>query len=109
MKRLLPILALACLYPAALPAHADTLLVQRAEAAGRTALPRRGDSMAKVETAFGAPVRKHAPVGGGSARTPAITRWDYPNFSVYFEHAHVVNSVLAKANELELGPAPAGR
>ncbi len=83
MKRLLPILALACLCPAALPAHADTLLVQRAEAAGRTALPRRGDSMAKVETAFGTPrasTRRSAaaapappPSPAGTTRTSAST------------------------------------
>jgi hypothetical protein len=91
----------------ALPAAADTLLIQRAQVAGEMALPKRGQSRAAVEAAFGAPARKHAAVGGGSASTPPITRWDYPAFSVYFEHGHVVDSVVAKASDLEIGPAPA--
>jgi hypothetical protein len=93
----------------ALPAAADTLLIQRAQVAAKMVLPRRGQSMAAVEAAFGAPVRKHAAVGGGSASNPPIARWDYPTFSVYFENGHVVNSVVAKASELEIGPAPAQR
>jgi hypothetical protein len=94
---------------AVLPARADTLLIQRVQAAGQAALPKRGASMASVEAAFGAPAAKSGPVGGGSPRTPPITRWDYPKFSVYFENRHVVNSVLAKASDLEIGPAPATR
>ena len=89
------------------PAAADTLLIQRAQVASHANLPKRGASMAAVEAAFGAPVTRHAAVGGGSAKTPPITRWDYPTFSVYFENSHVVNAVLAKASELEIGPAPA--
>ena len=77
----------------ALPAFADTLLVQRAQLAAKMDLPKRGQSMAAVEAAFGAPAQRHAPVGGGSARTPPITRWDYEGFSVYFEHQHVIHAV----------------
>ena len=99
---------LALLSPAA-PATADTLLIQRTQAASQAKLPKRGISMAAVESEFGAPATKHAPVGGGSASTPPITRWDYPGFSVYFENSHVVNAVLAKASELEIGPAPAAK
>jgi hypothetical protein len=102
---LLLVAAFAC-FPV-LPAYADTLLVQRAQLAAKMDLPRRGQSMAAVEAAFGAPAQRHAPVGGGSLRTPPITRWDYEGFSVYFENGHVVNSVVAKASELEIGPAPA--
>jgi len=101
------LLGFALLSPAA-PAGADTLLIQRVKAAAQVSLPKRGASMASVEAAFGAPTAKHAPVGGGGASTPPITRWDYPTFSVYFENSHVVNAVLAKASELEIGPAPAG-
>jgi hypothetical protein len=92
---------------ATLPASADTLLVQRAQLAAKMDLPRRGQSMAAVEAAFGAPATRHAAVGGGSASTPPITRWDYEGFSVYFENGHVVNSVVARASALEIGPAPA--
>src|SRR6187551_1366977 len=79
-----PILSL-LLAPAA-PAVADTLLIQRVKAAGQENLPHRGASMASVEADFGAPTQKHAAIGGGSANTPPITRWDYPEFSVYFEN-----------------------
>jgi len=100
------VLACALLSPAA-PARADTLLIQRVQAAGQVSLPKRGASMASVEATFGAPGHKHAPIGGANASTPPITRWDYPTFSVYFENSHVVSSVLTKASELEIGPAPA--
>ena len=88
-------------------AVADTLLIQRAKSAEQMNVPLRGHSMASVEAEFGKPLRKHAPVGGGSRSNPPITRWDYEEFSVYFEHGHVVNSVLTKGSELEIGPAPA--
>ena len=108
MNRSFLVLAAACAVAIALPAVAgDTLLVERAHLAAKMELPRRGASMAAVEAAFGAPVTRHAAVGGGSASTPPITRWDYDGFSVYFENGHVVNSVVAKASPLEIGPAPA--
>jgi len=107
MNRTHALLAAVLACALALPAAADTLLVQRTRVAADMKLPARGQSMAAVQSAFGAPARKHAPVGGGSASNPPITRWDYPAFSVYFEHGHVVNSVVAKASELEIGPAPA--
>ena len=101
-------LVFACLAALALPAaQADTLLIQRANVAQRQDLPKRGVSMAQVETRYGAPQQKFAAVGGGSPRTPPITRWQYPTFSVYFENSHVVDAVLAKASPLEIGPAPA--
>lgn len=84
----------------------DTLLIERSQRAAGVDLPRRGASMAEVEAKFGAPLEKHAPVGGGSASTPPITRWTYAGFSVYFEHRHVVNAVLNKSAPLEIGPAP---
>lgn len=89
-------------------ASADTLLIERVEAAQGVALPARGQTMAQVEARFGAPQRKHAPVAGpGDAKhNPPITRWDYADFSVYFEHSHVVDSVLAKAKPEEIGPKP---
>jgi hypothetical protein len=87
--------------------HADTLLIERVQAAQGQTLPKRGASMAQVESKFGAPQQKQAAVGGGSRRTPPITRWIYSGFSVYFENSHVVNAVLNRANAEEVGPAPA--
>ena len=101
--------ALACLLAlAGAPARADTLLIQRVAVATKADLPHRGSSMAQVQAHYGAPAQKFAPVGGGSIHTPPITRWSYPTFSVYFENSHVVDAVLAKASELEIGPAPVG-
>ena len=49
---------------------------------------------------------RHAPVGGGHPQQPPITRWDYPTFSVYFEHEHVVDAVLTRSFAEEAGPKP---
>ena len=101
--------SLAVLATLAVPAGADTLLIQRVTVASKQDLPRRGASMAQVEARYGAPQRKFDAVGGGSPHTPPITRWQYETFSVYFENSHVVDAVLAKASPLEIGPAPASR
>jgi hypothetical protein len=50
--------------------------------------PTRGMTMEKVEATFGAPTSRAAPIG-----EPPITRWEYPGFTVYFEHRHVVHTV----------------
>ena len=55
--------------------------------------PARGATMAAVEAKYGAPAQKHATVGGASAAQPAITRWDYPHFSVFFEKDRVIHAV----------------
>ena len=52
-------------------------------------LPVKGMSMAQVETQFGRPLEKFAPVG-----TPPITRWIYRDYTVYFEYTYVVHAVL---------------
>ena len=51
--------------------------------------PARGMTMGKVEAAFGVPTQRVAAVG-----QPPITRWEYPGFVVYFEHQHVIHSVV---------------
>ncbi len=51
--------------------------------------PARGSTMQAVESHFGAPANKHAAVG-----RPAITRWDYPGFSVFFENDRVIHAVI---------------
>jgi hypothetical protein len=50
--------------------------------------PARGVTMATVEAKFGAPQTRHPAVG-----KPAITRWDYANFSVFFEGERVIDAV----------------
>ena len=57
------------------------------------ARPSRGMTMQKVEAKFGAPAERHAAVG-----TPAITRWDYQNFSVFFENDRVIHAVVTSSS-----------
>lgn len=69
---------------------ADTLLLDSVDQAQAIAdmRPLRGMSMQAVEARFGAPSQRRAAVG-----TPPITRWDYPEFIVYFEYQHVIHAV----------------
>ena len=86
VRLLVPVLALS-----ATLAGAQTLDVPAAEPAARPAMPARGASMSAVESRFGAPTTRHSAVG-----QPPITRWDYPQFSVFFEHDKVIHAVLVK-------------
>jgi len=52
-------------------------------------VPKRGLNMQTVEARFGAPTARSGAVG-----SPPITRWDYADFSVYFEHSLVVHAVV---------------
>jgi hypothetical protein len=74
--------------------HGDSLLIHRVQQEQGMNLPRRGLSMSQVEKTWGAPQRKLAPRGGDTAKHPVINRWDYAHFIVYFEHNHVIHSVL---------------
>ncbi|KIP96564.1 MULTISPECIES: hypothetical protein [Pseudomonas] len=80
-------LSLALLLPAA--AHADTLTIPIGQqGADLTDLPKLGQSKRSVLERFGLADEEHPAVG-----KPPITRWDYREFSVYFEYDHVINSV----------------
>lgn len=86
MKR--PWLA-ALLLGIALPGWAETLQIplgQQGQAG--TPLPQRGDSRRQVLERFGLPDQEHPPVG-----RPPIRRWDYRDFSVYFENDRVLDAV----------------
>jgi len=65
------------------------------------ATPARGMTMDQVAAKFGAPVSKVPAVG-----TPPISRWEYQGFVVYFEHEHVIHSVVAGSAPADTG-APA--
>ncbi len=84
-------LALLGLAPLAL--QADVLLLDGVEMSVQTASsrPARGMTMQRVEAAFGQPSARHAAVGD-----PPITRWEYPDFVVYFEHQHVIHAVVRR-------------
>ena len=104
--RLLPCLALSALLCAAGSASADTLLVDRAQAKSQVVLPARGQSTAQVEARFGAPAQKLDPRGGQKRQWPAINRWVYPDFVVYFEKNKVIDVVARQASPGEVGPKP---
>lgn len=71
------------------PATADILLIEKVRERMLRDLPGNGLSMTEVEARFGAPLDRHAAVG-----QPPITRWVYEDYSVYFEHQLVIESVL---------------
>jgi len=80
-------LTLALLLP--LSALADTLQIPIGQQGGDTqALPQLGESRRAVLERHGLADQEHPAVG-----QPPITRWDYRDFSVYFEYDHVINSV----------------
>ena len=89
----------------AAPAAAETLLVDRVKLEPANA-PARGQSMAQVEARFGAPVEKLEPRGGQKRQWPAIHRWVYPDYTVYFERGRVFDVVLNRASPSETGPKP---
>ena len=90
-------------------AQADTLLVERAQQKPAAAQPARGLSMGEVEARFGTPQEKLDPRGGQKRQWPAINRWVYPQFTVYFERDRVIDAVLNQADATETGPRPAIR
>ncbi|WP_435101309.1 hypothetical protein [Arhodomonas sp. AD133] len=75
---------------ASTPAAADTLLVDKVKA-GEGAEPVNGTAMSTVESRYGEPESREGPVGD-----PPITRWDYAEFSVYFEHDSVIHTVVRR-------------
>ena len=90
----LRVLAAAALAVTALSsaATAETIVVGEGIAVRETAVahPDRGMTMSAVEAKFGQPATRHNAVG-----QPPITRWDYPGFSVYFEHQFVIHAVVS--------------
>jgi len=62
--------------------------------------PTRGMTMTQVASKYGEPVTKVPAVG-----KPPISRWEYPGFIVYFEHEHVIHSVVSAGAPAPSGPA----
>ncbi|MET1080133.1 MAG: phosphodiesterase [Pseudomonas sp.] len=68
---------------------ADTLQIPLgAQGASPLPMPERGARQSAVLERFGLPDEEHPAVG-----QPPISRWDYRDFSVYFESGQVVDSV----------------
>ena len=83
----------------------DTLLSERVQEEPAN-LPNRGMSMAQVEARFGVPSERLDPRGGQKHAWPTINRWMYPGFTVYFERNKVIDVVMIKADQNEIGPKP---
>jgi hypothetical protein len=81
--------ALAALYCGTLRAETVAIDDQVAVRDSDVNRPGRGMTMKTVEQKFGAPQERHPAVGA-----PPISRWDYPTFSVFFEHEYVIHSVV---------------
>ena len=78
----------------AAPVHAEVLLldaIKQAPANAPDGIPRpsRAMTMKQVRAQFGDPVKEHPWVGN-----PPITRWDYPEYSVFFENDLVLETVV---------------
>ncbi|MGY6519628.1 MAG: hypothetical protein ACXIUZ_13050 [Lysobacteraceae bacterium] len=87
-------------------AHGDVLLIERTEAARQLNAPTRGMSMSQVESRFGAPSSRLDPRGGQKRQWPVIHRWEYPEYTVFFENDRVINIVARQASPEEIGPRP---
>jgi hypothetical protein len=71
--------------------HADTLQTEGIHAGSDGAGPTRGMTAASVESRFGTPQAKVAPVGD-----PPISRWEYRDFVVFFEYDRVIHAVVKR-------------
>jgi hypothetical protein len=80
------ILGLACT-----GSYAETITLPTAgsTSSGTRELPSRGMTMQAVRAKFGEPAQRQAAVG-----VPPITRWDYGDFIVVFEHQHVISAIM---------------
>lgn len=76
------------------PSAAETITVGDSVAVRESSIerPGRGQSMQAVESRFGQPASRHSAIGD-----PPITRWDYADFSVFFEHNLVIHAVATRS------------
>lgn len=74
---------------AAMAASADVLILDEVRQVEKMTLPDNGQNKSDVESKYGEPQARHGAVGD-----PPISRWDYDNYSVYFEYDLVLFTVL---------------
>ena len=74
----------------------DVLIIERVTNTSGISKPAKGMSMAQVEKRFGTPSTRQAAIG-----EPPIARWVYSDFTVYFEHSHVIHAVVNRASPTE--------
>jgi hypothetical protein len=86
---------------AAAPASAEVLLLQTIQEAPENSpsgleRPKRGFTMTQVESRFGAPEERVSSVGD-----PPIARWLYADYTVYFEHDRVIETVVRRKRSIQ--------
>ncbi len=91
MAKMRTIALIALLFAAMGTASAETLKMDGASAMSGDGRPTRGMTQASVESKYGSPASIKAPVG-----EPPITRWEYADFVVFFEHDKVIHAVLKR-------------
>lgn len=84
------------LFTPATGVFADVLLIEEVRQSEKMQLPVNGMDKDQVRGQFGAPAQTHSPVGD-----PPITRWDYEQWSVYFEYDLVLFTVLKKGQVID--------
>ncbi len=70
---------------------ADNLQMEGVAPYSDSSRPTRGMTATSVESKFGAPESKVAPVGD-----PPISRWEYKDFVVFFEYDRVIHAVVKR-------------
>lgn len=90
-KMLIMPIILSGLFGLSSPALSETLSIinQPANSAEGVLRPARGLTQQQVESRFGSPLEKMAPVG-----EPPISRWVYDKYTVYFEGNYVIHSAV---------------
>jgi hypothetical protein len=78
------------------PILADVLIIDEVRQVERMDLPKNGYTKAQIEARYGQPEQRHQAVGD-----PPISRWDYADYSVYFEYDLVLFSVLHPGRVIE--------
>ena len=73
-----------------IPAYADRLSINNGVSRDNN-MPARGATMKIVAGSLGMPIKKIPAVG-----KPAISRWQYAAFTVYFENNRVLHSVVSR-------------
>lgn len=96
--RLLAVVSIATLTLASV-AHADILRMPDGElqVQTRSGLPANGTTQSQVLARHGEPRTRHPTVAGDRPLHPPITRWEYGDFEVVFEHQRVIQTVLREA------------
>ncbi|MES1925429.1 hypothetical protein T31B1_08898 [Salinisphaera sp. T31B1] len=73
-------------------APAPGVIEDRLDSTAAPQTPPRGMRMTAVVSRYGEPLRRHAAIG-----QPPITRWDYPDYRLYFEYDHVLHAVVPQS------------